>query len=110
MNLRIGVVLARDGGAFKPMLLPFQLGLGGRIGSGRQWWSWIALDDVIGAMLFALQNETVHGPVNAVAPIPVRNAEFVRALGSVLHRPNHLPPARVRHSHRDGRDGRTNCC
>ena len=57
VNLRIGVVLARDGGALKPMLLPFRLGLGGRVGSGRQWWSWVSLDDVIGAMLFALQDE-----------------------------------------------------
>ena len=62
VNLRIGVVLARDGGALKPMLLPFRLGLGGRIGSGQQWWSWISLDDVIGAMLFALQNDSLHGP------------------------------------------------
>ena len=68
VNLRIGVVLARDGGALKPMLLPFRLGLGGRIGSGKQFWSWIAFDDVIGVALFALQNDSLRGPVNTVGP------------------------------------------
>lgn len=91
VNLRTGVVLARDGGALKPMLPPFRLGLGGRVGSGRQYWSWIALDELIGAMLFILQNDTLRGPVNAVGPAPVRNAEFVRALGEVLHRPTIVP-------------------
>ena len=89
--LRIGVVLARDGGALKSMLPPFRLGLGGRIGSGQQWWSWIELDDVIGAMLFALENESVRGPTNAVAPNPVTNEDFVRALGTVLRRPTIAP-------------------
>ncbi|MGA2903882.1 MAG: TIGR01777 family oxidoreductase [Candidatus Korobacteraceae bacterium] len=89
--LRIGVVLARDGGALKPMLLPFRLGLGGRVGSGKQYWSWIALDDVIGAMVFALQNDSLRGPVNVVGPAPVRNAELVRALGRELHRPTIFP-------------------
>ena len=91
MNLRIGVVLARDGGALKPMLLPFRLGLGGRIGSGKQFWSWISFDDVIGVALFALQNDSLRGPVNTVGPHPVRNAEFVRALGEELHRPTIFP-------------------
>jgi len=91
VNLRIGLVLARDGGALKPMLLPFRLGVGGRVGSGRQWWSWIALDDVIGVMKFALQNEGIRGPLNVVGPSPVRNAEFVKALGRVLHRPSMFP-------------------
>jgi len=89
--LRIGVVLARDGGALKPMLLPFRLGLGGRVGSGKQYWSWVALDDVIGAMIFALQNDSLRGPVNVVAPSPVRNEEFVRELGRALHRPTIFP-------------------
>jgi uncharacterized protein (TIGR01777 family) len=89
--LRIGVVLARDGGALKPMLLPFRLGVGGRVGSGRQWWSWIALEDVIGAIVFALQNDTLRGAVNAVAPEPVRNLEFTRALGRELHRSTIFP-------------------
>lgn len=91
VNLRIGVVLARDGGALKPMLLPFRLGFGGRIGSGKQWWSWVALDDVIGAMKFALQNEGLQGPVNVVGPSPVRSAEFVRALGRAMQRPTFFP-------------------
>ena len=91
VKLRTGVVLARDGGALKPMLLPFQLGLGGRVGSGQQYWSWISLDDEIGAMLFILQNDSLRGPVNAVGPAPVRNAEFVRALGKALHRPTIIP-------------------
>jgi len=91
VSLRIGVVLARNGGALKPLLLPFRLGLGGRIGSGRQWWSWIALDDVIGVMKFAVENDSLQGPVNTVGPAPVRNAEFVRALGSQLHRPTIFP-------------------
>jgi uncharacterized protein (TIGR01777 family) len=89
--LRIGVVLGREGGALKPLLLPFRLGLGGRIGNGRQYWSWIALEDVIGAIQFALHNESVRGPINVVAPSAVRNQEFVRALGEALHRPTIFP-------------------
>jgi len=89
--LRIGVVLARNGGALKPMLLPFLLGLGGRVGSGKQFWSWVALEDVIGAMVFVLQNADVRGPVNVVAPNAVHNEEFVRALGKALHRPAIFP-------------------
>ena len=91
VSLRIGVVLARDGGALKPLLLPFKLGFGGSIGSGRQWWSWVALDDVVGATTFTLEHERIQGPVNVVGPSPVRNSEFVRALGSALHRPAVLP-------------------
>ena len=91
VSLRIGVVLARDGGALKPLLLPFRLGLGGRIGNGKQWWSWIALDDVIGAMRFAVESDGLQGPVNAVSPAPVRNTEFVGALGRQLHRPTIFP-------------------
>jgi uncharacterized protein (TIGR01777 family) len=91
VNLRIGLVLARDGGALKPMLPPFRLGLGGRVGSGQQYWSWISLNDVIGVMLFALQNDALRGPVNTVGPSPVRNEDFVRALGQALHRPTIFP-------------------
>jgi len=91
VNLRIGVVLARDGGALKPMLPPFKLGLGGRVGSGKQYWSWVSLDDVIGIILFALRNDNLRGPVNVVSPEPVRNEEFVRALGAQLHRPTIFP-------------------
>jgi uncharacterized protein (TIGR01777 family) len=91
VHLRIGVVLGRDGGALQPMLPPFKLGLGGRIGSGKQYWSWVALDDVIGTILFALHRDDLSGPVNVVGPEPARNEEFVRALGAELHRPTVFP-------------------
>jgi uncharacterized protein (TIGR01777 family) len=91
VNLRIGVVLAKHGGALQAMLPAFRLGLGGPVGDGRQYMSWITLDDVVGGFLFALANERLCGPVNAVAPQPVRNLEFVRALGKVLHRPAFFP-------------------
>jgi len=90
-NLRFGVVLAREGGALKPMLPPFKLGLGGRIGSGQQYWSWVSLDDAVGIILFALRNGSLSGPVNVVSPEPARNEEFVRALSEVLHRPAMFP-------------------
>ncbi|MGH9581229.1 MAG: TIGR01777 family oxidoreductase [Terriglobales bacterium] len=91
VNLRLGVVLSRRGGALKQMLLPFRLGLGGRLGSGRQYMSWISLDDVVGAVRHALENDSLRGAVNAVAPNPVTNAEFTRTLGRVLGRPTILP-------------------
>jgi hypothetical protein len=84
---RTGLVLGRDGGLLAKMLLPFRLGLGGRLGGGRQWMSWIALTDVAGALRFVIENETVAGPVNVVAPNPVTNAEFTDTLGRVLGRP-----------------------
>jgi uncharacterized protein (TIGR01777 family) len=87
VNVRIGVVLAKQGGALRAMLPAFRLGLGGPIGDGRQYMSWITLDDVVGAFLFALSDERLRGPVNAVAPQAVRNVDFVRALGKALHRP-----------------------
>jgi uncharacterized protein (TIGR01777 family) len=88
---RTGIVLDAHGGALQRMLLPFKLGLGGRQGSGKQWMSWIALEDEVGAIRFAIENETVSGPVNLVAPNPVTNAEFAATLGRVLHRPTFLP-------------------
>ncbi len=91
VNLRIGIVLSPRGGALKQMLLPFKLGLGGRLGSGQQHMSWIALDDLLGAIQFALTNDLLRGPVNAVAPNPVTNAEFTKTLGQVLHRPTIFP-------------------
>lgn len=91
VNLRIGVVLSRDGGALQKMLLPFRLGLGGQIGNGRQYWSWISLPDLVRSILFAIDNESLSGPVNAVAPKAVTNAEFTRVLGQVLRRPTVLP-------------------
>lgn len=88
---RIGVVLGRDGGALQKMLPPFKLGIGGRIGSGAQWMSWIHIDDLVNLIAFALSNRTLSGPLNAVAPNPVTNAEFTRELARALHRPAILP-------------------
>jgi uncharacterized protein (TIGR01777 family) len=86
-NLRFGVILTAEGGALKKMLTPFKLGLGGKVGSGEQYMSWITLDDAVGAILFALENETLRGPVNVVSPQPVTNLDFTKTLGSVLSRP-----------------------
>ncbi|MCK6547310.1 TIGR01777 family oxidoreductase [Myxococcota bacterium] len=88
---RLGVVLAREGGALQKMLLPFKLGLGGRLGSGRQWMSWVAREDVTGAILFAIEREALSGPLNVVSPHPVRNSELTKALGSALGRPTLFP-------------------
>ncbi|MDP8988194.1 MAG: TIGR01777 family oxidoreductase [Actinomycetota bacterium] len=92
--LRTGLVLDARGGALARMLPLFKLGLGGRLGSGRQWWSWIALDDEIGAMVHLLTAD-VRGPVNLTAPEAVTNAELARTLGRVLHRPAVLPVPRL---------------
>jgi uncharacterized protein (TIGR01777 family) len=91
VNLRIGVVLAREGGALPKILPPFRLGAGGRLGSGRQYWSWIAIDDLVGVLEHALDCESLSGPVNAVAPHPVTNLEFTKILGKVLRRPTLFP-------------------
>jgi len=91
VNLRFGMVLSPRGGALQKLLLPFRLGMGGRIGDGRQFTSWIALDDAVGAIHQALCEDALHGPVNAVAPNPVSNAEFTRTLARVLRRPTLLP-------------------
>ncbi|HEY8155125.1 MAG TPA: TIGR01777 family oxidoreductase [Myxococcota bacterium] len=85
--LRIGIVLAREGGALPRMALPFRAGLGGRLGDGRQWFPWIHADDLVSLIRAALRDEGYTGAVNAVAPGPVRNAELTRALARVLHRP-----------------------
>jgi hypothetical protein len=84
---RFGLVLSPEGGALRKMLLPFRLGLGGRLGSGTQWMSWISIDDVVGALLHVLLTESFSGPVNLVAPEPVRNRDFTAILGGVLSRP-----------------------
>ena len=89
--LRFGVILAPHGGALERMLLPFKLGLGGRLGSGRQWWPWVTLSDVVGILRYALENASLEGPANAVAPNPVTNAEFTKTLGRVLARPTIFP-------------------
>lgn len=87
VKLRIGVVLSPKGGALKTMYLPFKLGLGGKLGRGNQYMSWISLDDFLGIVLFILKEEKAQGPINAVAPTPVTNLEFTKALGEVLKRP-----------------------
>lgn len=90
-RLRFGVVLTAEGGALAKMLPLFRIGLGGRLGSGRQWMSWIAMDDAVGAILHALREERCAGAINVVAPGPVTNADFAATLGRVLHRPAILP-------------------
>ena len=90
-QMRIGVVMSADGGALPEMLTPFRLGLGGKLGNGRQWWAWVSARDVVGAILHVLNHESLSGPVNTVAPNPVTNAEFTRILASALHRPAIFP-------------------
>ena len=89
--LRIGIVLGDGGGAIDKMLPIFKLGLGGKLGSGKQWMAWIHVDDVCGMINWALENPEVSGPVNATAPEPVRNAEFTRTLAKAVSRPAFLP-------------------
>jgi len=91
VNMRIGVVLSTEGGALKEMLTPFKLGGGGVLGSGRQYFSWISLDDVVRAIPFVVNNGSLSGPVNLVTPNPVTNREFTKTLGRVLSRPTVLP-------------------
>ena len=91
VSMRFGIVLAKNGGALPRMATPFKFGAGGRLGSGRQWMSWIALRDVVGIAKFALDNDALAGPLDAVAPEPARNADFTRALAEVLHRPAIFP-------------------
>ena len=89
--LRFGVVIAREGGALAKMLPIFRLGLGGRLGEGRQWMSWVSLDDAVGAIIHVLANGNCRGPVNVVAPTPVTNADFTGTLARALHRPALAP-------------------
>jgi hypothetical protein len=91
VNLRFGIVMSAAGGALKKMLPPFRLGVGGNIGNGRQWMSWIDLQDVTAAILHVMQTDLLHGPVNMTAPNPVTNAEFTKTLASVLSRPAIFP-------------------
>jgi len=90
-NIRIGVVLSGTGGALKQMLTPFRLGLGGNIGNGRQWMSWIHVQDLVRAIHHTLKTDRLSGPVNLVSPNPVRNSEFTKTLGAVLVRPTMFP-------------------
>lgn len=89
--LRTGIVLSKDGGALGTMLTPFKLGVGGVVGSGKQWMSWISMDDHIAAINYAIENENLRGAVNSVSPNPVTNEEFTKTLGEVLYRPTFLP-------------------
>jgi uncharacterized protein (TIGR01777 family) len=91
VNLRFGVVLGSHGGALRQMLTPFKLGMGGVIGSGKQYMSWIALDDAVGAVLHTVSTDALRGPVNVVAPQPVTNYAFTKTLGKVLGRPTLIP-------------------
>jgi uncharacterized protein (TIGR01777 family) len=96
--LRFGVIFSAKGGALPKMLAPFRLGLGGRLGDGSQWLSWVALEDAIGAISLALKNDQMRGPVNVVAPNPVQNSEFTRIVSSLLRRPAffHVPTFALR--------------
>jgi uncharacterized protein (TIGR01777 family) len=91
VHLRIGIVLSSEGGAIRKMLLPFKLGLGGRIGAGEQYWSWISLDDTCAAILHCIHATELHGAVNIVAPSAVTNQEFTATFARVLHRPAIFP-------------------
>lgn len=93
--LRLGVVLGKGGGALKQMLPPFRLGVGGRLGDGQQWMSWIHLHDVVTLFAEAAHHPNWRGPVDAVSPEPVRNADFTKALGHALHRPTIFPVPKV---------------
>lgn len=94
VTLRFGIILARQGGALPRMAMPFRLGVGGCLGSGRQWMSWVTLEDVVEIVGYALTTGSLSGPVNVVSPDPARNADFTAALGRVLHRPTLFPAPR----------------
>ena len=91
VKVRIGVVLSPKGGALAKMLLPFKLGVGGIIGSGKQYWSWIGLHDLVRIIAFCVEHDTIHGAVNAVSPNSMTNYDFTKAVGRVLHRPTLFP-------------------
>ena len=91
VNARFGIVLSSKGGALKKMLLPFKMGLGGVIGSGEQYMSWVSIDDAVAMIQHVISDESIHGPVNFVTPNSISNREFTKTLGSVLHRPTIFP-------------------
>ena len=91
VKIRTGIVLGKGGGALVQMLKPFRLGLGGNLGSGKQWMSWIHIADIVGLMLMGLTDQTVRGPVNGTAPNPARKKDFTAALGKAIHRPAIFP-------------------
>ena len=88
---RFGIILAKHGGALPKMMLPFKFGAGGKLGSGKQWMSWVTLEDIVGILRFALENSSVRGAVNVVAPQPLQNAEFTKVLAKAMHRPALFP-------------------
>jgi len=88
---RFGIILAREGGALPKMLLPFKFGVGGKLGSGQQWMSWVRLEDVVGILRFAMENAPVRGAINIVSPQPLQNAEFTSVLAKTMHRPALFP-------------------
>lgn len=91
VNLRFGMIVSSSGGALSKMLPIFKWGVGGPLGSGKQWISWVAIQDVLAAIQFAIAHEELHGPVNVVAPNPIRNTDFAKAVGHAVHRPAFLP-------------------
>lgn len=91
VNPRIGIVLGPNGGALQAMLTPFKLGVGGPMGSGRQWWAWVHRDDVVGIIQHAIEHDEIRGPINATAPNPTRQRDFAKTLGRVLTRPAFVP-------------------
>ena len=91
VRARLGVILSKQGGALPQMMRPFQFGVGGKIGSGKQWMSWITLDDAVAILRLALENANITGPLNVVSPQPVTNTEFTKLLAAVLHRPALFP-------------------
>ncbi len=88
---RFGIILAREGGALPKMLTPFKLGVGGRLGSGKQWMSWVTLEDVVGALRLTVENSSARGAINFVAPQPLQNLEFTKILAKAIHRPALFP-------------------
>ncbi|HUK26699.1 MAG TPA: TIGR01777 family oxidoreductase [Terriglobales bacterium] len=90
-QIRTGLVLSGEGGALQKMLTPFRMGVGGNVGSGQQWWSWIHVADLVGAVHYVLENDSLRGPINGVAPNSATNAEFTKTLAAVLHRPAIFP-------------------
>ena len=88
---RFGIILAREGGALPKMMLPFKIGVGGKLGSGRQWMSWVTLEDVIGILRFAIENPPVRGAINIVSPQPLQNVEFTKVLAKAMRRPALFP-------------------
>jgi uncharacterized protein (TIGR01777 family) len=88
---RFGIILAREGGALPKMMMPFKIGAGGKLGSGQQWMSWVTLEDVVGILRFAIENNSARGPINIVSPQPLQNAEFTKVLARAMHRPALFP-------------------